>query len=269
MIINHEQVVYTAVFGDYDHISKVNKNWMCDFVCFTDKPEIVSEGWQIIQVELDGATPAEASRRFKMLPHRYFHGYSRSLYLDGNVSLVHDPTRLFEIYLSDSLIAIPKHQDRNCIYDEAKFLMREGNFSASELHSQMAKYERNGFPPNWGLTENNVILRRHMSPILIALMEQWWNEYLSGVRRDQISLPFLLWKNGIAVNTIVEGPRVSRKFFSIHLHSQDQLEPWIRRFTRITNARKHLNPWYRAVSLIVTGLNIVQNFILKISEKHP
>jgi hypothetical protein len=266
MVINHELVVYTAVFGNYDHVYKVNPDWTCDFVCFTDNPEIVSKGWQIIHVELDGETPAEANRRFKMLPHRYFQSYEKSLYIDGNVSLAQDPTQLFEFYLSGSLLAIPKHQDRNCIYEEAKFLMQEGKFSSSELKSQMAVYERNGFPHDWGLTENNIILRRHTAPTLIPIMEQWWNEYLSGIRRDQISLPFLLWKNGITINTILEGPRVSRKFFSIHLHSKDQLEPWIRRLTRIIGIRKHLNPWYRSASLLVAGLNILQNFVYKPSK---
>jgi hypothetical protein len=77
MTLLSKNVVYTAVFNNYDYIPAVNPRWSCDFVCFTANPELVSRGWQVVMVQLNDEPPEQANRRYKMLPHKYFSNYER------------------------------------------------------------------------------------------------------------------------------------------------------------------------------------------------
>lgn len=52
-------------------------------------------------------------------------------------------------------------------------------------------------------------------------MEQWWNEYIKGVKRDQLSLCYVLWKNGYTANDVSIIGKNSRNnnYFEIDNHS--------------------------------------------------
>ena len=36
-----------------------------------------------------------------------------------------------------------------------------------------------------------------------GLMEQWWGEFVKYCKRDQISFPYVMFKNGLSMNDIV------------------------------------------------------------------
>ena len=253
------KVVYTAVFGNYDHVPAVNPEWDCDFVCFTDNPELVSQGWQVVMVQLNGESPAQANRRYKMLPHKYLANYERSLYVDGNIRIMADPRPLFEKYLEKSVIAIPKHQDRNCAYAEARLCIKGGRVDKEIAEQQMARYSADGFPEKFGMTENGIIFRRHHDENVIAMMDSWWEEYCYGGRRDQLSLPYLIWKHKIDVLECTEGPRISAKFFEIELHAIDKSKSFIKRLARQANGKKNLSYYYLIVSKVVSLVVVVRD----------
>ncbi|MEI7590456.1 MAG: glycosyltransferase domain-containing protein, partial [Deltaproteobacteria bacterium] len=181
------KVVYTAVFGNYDLVPEVNPKWNCDFVCFTDNPEIVSHGWQVVKVKLNGEHPAQMNRRYKMLPHKYLPHHELSLYVDGNIRIVTDPCPLFEKYLNNGVIAIAKHPSRNCVYAEAQECIDRELVNKVMVEQQMVRYATQGFPEKYGLTANGIILRKHFDENVIALMDSWWREYSNGEKRDQLS----------------------------------------------------------------------------------
>ena len=47
-------------------------------------------------------------------------------------------------------------------------------------------------PINFGLPENNIILRNHNSLKNSLMSDIWWIELNNGCKRDQISLPYVL-----------------------------------------------------------------------------
>ena len=253
------KVVYTAVFGNYDTVSPVNPSWDCDFICFTDNPNFVSEGWQIVNVQLNNESPSQANRRYKMLPHEYLPNYERSLYIDGNIKLVIDPSPLFEKYLNKCLIAIPKHQDRNCVYKEAQLCIKEGRVDKEITEKQMASYKSEGFPEKFGMTENGILFRKHRDNDAIKLMNAWWEEYCNGGRRDQLSLPYLIWKHDINVVTVTEGPRININYFKIDLHLIDKSKPFFHRLVRQLTSRKHLNKNYLLLSRAINLLIVIRD----------
>lgn len=243
-IARKPRVVYTAVFGGYDEVAPVDPTCDCDFICITDSPSQVAPGWTVVVVDRAGEPPAMANRRYKMLAHRYFAGYDQSLYVDGRVEVRRCPRVLFDRYLGRFAIAIPMHADRDCAFDEAQYCVRDGLLDAAATERQLAEYAALGFPRNFGLTENNVVLRRHNDPDVVALMEQWWNEYSSKVRRDQISLPFLLWRHGIDVGEIEEGPRRTGRYFRLKPHARAQAS-WIKAVIWYITTNRRRNAAYR------------------------
>lgn len=237
------RVVYTAVFGNYDEVSEVDPRSPCDFVCFTDTPELMAPGWRKVVVDTQGDPPALSNRRYKMLPHRYLPQYAESLYVDGHVSVRRCPDKLFDKYASQFAIAMPVHQDRRCAYEEALYCSRDGLVDEVAVAKQLGEYEKAGFPRNFGLTENNVILRRHNDPEVVKLMEAWWDEYVSKVRRDQISLPFLLWRDQVNIGEIAEGPRLSGKYFKLKPHAHRRRH-WLGTLAWYITTNRYRNPAY-------------------------
>lgn len=248
MNFNSKAVVYTAVFGGYDRVPAVNLNWDCDFICFTDNPECVSSGWKVVLVQLNGEPPAQANRRYKMLANKYLLNHDCSLYIDANIRILKDPSPLFKKYLDHGVIAIPKHQDRNCAYAEAQFCIKGGRVTQEQTERQLARYEANGFPKEFGMTENGIIFRRHHDECVVSMMNLWWEEYCDGAKRDQLSLPYLIWMHKINVQEVIEGPRINKYYFSIDLHDIEKSKSFFKRLVRVANEKKHLGFHYLLLS---------------------
>ncbi len=61
---------------------------------------------------------------------------------------------------------------------------------------------------NFGLGENNILFRKHNSDNIIKLMNDWWEELNTQTKRDQLSLAYVLWKNGENFNFMDENARI-------------------------------------------------------------
>ena len=67
------------------------------------------------------------------------------------------------------------------------------------IFNQVSRYTKEGYPPDNGLSELPVILRRNTEKIK-ELNELWMYEIEHGSFRDQISFDYCAWKLGIKVN---------------------------------------------------------------------
>lgn len=215
-------VVYTAIFGDYDDLIDPKEKFEgCDFICFTDREDFQSDVWKIKIVKNCDLPSNMMNRKYKILPHLFLSEYEWSIYVDGNIAILKNPLELAEKYLSKYSIVVPKHFVRDCAYEEAKECLRLGKVKYEEVKRQMDKYRREGFPPKFGLGENNVILRRHNEEKVIKIMRDWWNEINTYTQRDQLSLAYVLWKNGEKFHFMNESAR-GGKPFRLKLHTKDR-----------------------------------------------
>jgi hypothetical protein len=194
-------VVYTCMFGysecfnDFRYEGKEN----IDFICFTDDPELTSTFWDMKVVPSGLLDPARAAKQFKALPHRFLPDYDWSLYIDNTVRLKVSPKVIFDRFLAKAAFPSPyicfRHYARNCVYDEADQVLREGVDDPVRVHAQMNLYRRLGYPANNGLAKGAFILRRHREPILQPIMESWYQQVLCYSKRDQLSLNPVMWFN--------------------------------------------------------------------------
>lgn len=188
-------VIYTALIGNYDRLIEPNFNSNdIDFVCFTDQ-NINSKIWDIRNIEpVEELTPTQLNRFYKMNPHKLFPDYEVSVYVDSNIFIKSDFYRFISLSLENHLIAAPCHLLRNCIYEESEVITSQGRANLMQVTDQMNRYRKEGLPSNIGLCEMNIIIRLHNHPDVISLMELWHDEFSKGVKRDQLSFFYCVWK---------------------------------------------------------------------------
>ena len=197
-------IVYTAitnVSNNYDKLKdQKNHNDGTEFVAFLENP-INSKIWNSKQIHTTFSDPNRNAKIHKILSHIYFPDKEYSLWIDGSI-IIKFPfniSRLAEIYLSNCDIALFKHHERNCVYDEAKTCIARKLDDASTITKQIQKYARDGYPKNNGLSECTVLLRRHSNEIK-KFNEMWWEEISNGSKRDQISFDYVARKLNIKIN---------------------------------------------------------------------
>jgi hypothetical protein len=238
------RVVYTVIVGAYDGLKDLPA--LCSgirCICFTDNKELKARGWEMkLLPRVDPEKRSLINRDYKFLPFLYFEA-DQSLYVDGNIQLVSDPSELFEKYLSDVDIAIPKHSLRNCAYDEIEECFRQGIIDDNSGSIIRKVLTDDAFPRNYGLYENNIIFRNHNASKLRNAMEMWYSLYKDYARRDQLSLTYCLWKHRVKVKAVTEGPRYSGKYFKMHLHNHHMNLPLLKQLrhrVRINSKRNYV-----------------------------
>jgi hypothetical protein len=189
-------VVYTCLFGCSEHFNDFRyAGDGIDFVCFTDDPELKSAFWTMRLVNPGLLDPARAAKKIKALPHRFLPDYEWSLYLDNTVRLTAEPRRLFDELLAQarSPFVCFRHYARDCVYVEAERVIALGYDEPERVRAQMRHYRYIGYPPNNGLAVLPFILRRHLDPAVIRVMEQWHQQVLVHSLRDQLSFNPVAW----------------------------------------------------------------------------
>ena len=103
-------------------------------------------------------------------------------------------------------IALFKHPERSCLYDEANTLIEltkgpGGDYDVLDnIYRQLEFYKEEGFPKDFGLFELSASIRKN-TPKIQAMNLRWWEIICRFSSRDQISLPFVL--NSLNINVKV------------------------------------------------------------------
>lgn len=190
-------VVYTVIVGGYDTLRPT------PFlsVCLTDTYLQPVEGWEMRRIRKRHRDSRRASRHPKMLPHLYFPDADYTIYTDGNISLARDPKEIVGNLLKEHDVALYRHPQRNCVYEEADKCIEYKKANRRLVVSQMRHYARQELPHGGGLAACWVIVRRD-TPKVREFGERWWREYNRFSRRDQLSFAFTRWLLGMKYDDI-------------------------------------------------------------------
>lgn len=219
-------VVYTCITGEYDNpLAPYFYNDNIDYRFFTDneqflKQDVVNE-WKVMDMpcitkKYDNST---ANRYVKFHPFELFgNAYDYSIYIDGNIRPISDLSEMVFDADPETGLAFHKHSQRDCIYEEVKMCKISGKGNWKNLKRQVEGYKTEGYPVQNGLLECNVIVTDLKNNKAKEILTQWWKELLrSGSGRDQISLPYVLWKNHIPVyqlarlgNNVEKNPKLRK-----------------------------------------------------------
>jgi hypothetical protein len=188
--------LYTAITGGKDP----ERN---DIKCFTAYSEF--------------KRPVMNAKIYKILAHKYL-DTDISIWLDGNIFLLIPKEQLVKEFLGDADMAVWKHPDRDCLYEEGKAVKGIGGDYTWKVDEQLLHYRKNGFPDNAGLYECGVIIRRH-SKRMEEFNEAWWKELCDWSCRDQISFPYVLRDFPDLKIKVNEGNVRNHPYFSYSPHT--------------------------------------------------
>ena len=202
---NERIAVYTCIFGNYDNILEpyfIPDN--CDFYIFTDQEINTKSAWKKMDLpnEINEMSNIDKNRYIKMLPHLFFENYNYSIYVDGNVQILTDLTEYINKIDKDTGIGIHMHHLRDCVYDELEAIVKMNKQNKKMANKYKEKLDEEKMPRNYGLLQCNIIARKHNNLICKKVMESWWDEFKESIKRDQISLPYVLYKNNINIDKV-------------------------------------------------------------------
>jgi hypothetical protein len=224
-------VVYTCIFGGYDDLkSPLLRFENVDYVCITDDDGFEKfrgkTKWTVKNVAEFGVKKiggTQMNRYVKMHPKEFFAEYDYSIYVDGSVFVASFLGAWIEKIKPQTGFAVFSHGVRNCVYAESEvcILMKKGNKSA--LKNQCEKYKKIGLPEKFGLYECTVIAADLHNDSCAEIFDGWWKEFSeSESLRDQISLPFVVWKKGFSFGDVgILGENIRRdKKITLYGHVQ-------------------------------------------------
>ncbi|WP_168184092.1 glycosyltransferase domain-containing protein [Pseudoruegeria sp. SK021] len=219
------RVVYTCLTNGYDRlIPPVEPVPGVDYILFTDRPEDDRvEGWTTRLIETpEGLSPTLCARRYKALPHKVVPEYDEAIWVDSNIAITSSLAPFFDdVFGSAENMIVYTHPDRDTIATEAEVILQSGRAKAlDKVEGEVAGYFADGFPDDQGLIHTAILMRRHMEPEVIAAMELWWELLAKGSTRDQLSLPYVLWKQKLPVRVLSPDFTLGSPYFLRYPHWQ-------------------------------------------------
>lgn len=213
-------VVYTAIAADYDLLRPIRSpSPEVDYVCFTEPGKAVPHGWTARALPRTDLPPQSENRYAKFHPHLLFPDHDASIYIDGNIEVVGDVAPLARETLKRARIALYDHPVRSSTFEEAIECALVGFALTRAIREQIRRYYRDGYAFEGGLLEGNVIVRAHHDPGVVRAMNRWWQEWQNGVKRDQLSLMYVLWKERVNVGRLgLHDARFLHQYFVYHPH---------------------------------------------------
>ncbi len=230
-------VVYTAVTSRYDLVlPPARQSAPLVFGLFDDAGTEV-RGWQRVPFRRSFDCDITTNRFHKFFAHELFPDAEYSIYLDGNIGVVGDLVPLLDEFIaSKCAMGLFRHRDRSTVGEELSACLRMSKFDAADLQlykKQIQHYRAERMPENQPLNDNGVLFRWHSHPMLATAMDQWWEQFLAFTKRDQISLPYVLWKTSLPINRWQWSVRSANSYLEKYPHRKHLMRD-IR--TRVKNA---------------------------------
>ena len=193
-------VFYSCLFGDYDLVNHINLKFLKKFDFFlVTNLNIKSKNWNIVKVKSKNLNNFYLSRFYKFFFYNKLKKYKYSVYFDGNVILKKNFLSLLKKFISSKKdIGLFRHSARSNVYQEINVTLKEKKNSHLEVIRLLNFYKKKKYSSKNDLTENCIILRRNKSKKLFLVMKIWWKLLKLYGKRDQILLPYVIWRTKIS-----------------------------------------------------------------------
>ncbi len=195
--------ILTSLCGSREHLSNpvvIHNN--VDYYAFVDENNIQPNVVWKQQVAFDFTTDERFKFRrnakiYKVLPFLFAPGYDFYFWVDVSHDVVEDPFKICETYMRDNMFGFFRHTSRNCIYKEANELLRLNYDHCDNITRQVEFYKSQKYPENNGLFELSTFITKNCKEVNETCLT-WWEQICRYASRDQISLPFSLWKHNVS-----------------------------------------------------------------------
>jgi hypothetical protein len=200
--------VFTTLFGDT--YNKLNEPLLvdpdADYVCYTDNPNVKSAFYKIILINTPVSNnPVLSAKYVRLFPHEFIKT-PYNVYIDTTMSLKVTPFMLIHKYLtSRHPLALYPNYLRSTVKEERDYLVNVRGLDSVILDKQLSDYASEGFTDDMGLYYSGFLLRKTFDESLISFNKRWWEDIIKYSARIEMSFPYILWKDGLNINPILEG----------------------------------------------------------------
>lgn len=198
--------VYTCIVGDYDELREpLSVSSECDYFVISDKKPEKDSVFRYIDIKSVLpeciADNTRKNRFCKINAHKIFPQYRYSIYFDGNMQLEQTIIAFIKKLPETRLITLcPNYW--NSVYREMISILQNGRDDEQIIRKQAEDYWLSGMPDDYGGFMCGILIREHNNPVCVKIMSEWWEQLEKYSKRDQVSLPYALWKNGYAASDV-------------------------------------------------------------------
>lgn len=217
--------VYTCITGNYDELTVPQRlDNRLEYYCITDNPSVIIKPWKYIPIKSTHLSKKDQNRYAKMHCYELFPTHDVTIYVDGSIQIVGDvPELVTQILLRPEELFVYDHPFRSCIFSEAAACIHYSHDWIWTIVTQMRKYRKEGYPLDNGLFEAGVIIRKKSDKVQ-QFMNLWWNEYMHGTKRDQLSFPVAAWRLNFMIGSLGKSdPRFTHKYFKFINHARRRI----------------------------------------------
>lgn len=226
--------VFTCIAGRYDLPLKPAYNpQQVDYYLITDSFDD-APGYKVL--DLNEVVPSDIPRQDSPLLNRYcklnankiFKDYRYSIYFDGCCRITKDISDYID-YISDVGFTTFKNPINPDAYVEGFVIGTLGDYDEimPQLRSQLRKYALEGYPRTPFGLQGTFIVRDHDNLLADEIMDDWYKEFKKGVRRDQLSATYVMWKHQVDFEnfTCLPEDRIFRDWESVlHIGEKDKFQ---------------------------------------------
>ena len=190
--------VFTAITGGYeDLLIPEYLDPRLDYLCFVDRSQNDLGMYDVRPIQYFSIDPTRSARFVKTHPHILLDDYDVAIWIDANVLIKSDLSAFIDGVLeSGRPFGTIAHPMRSSVYEEADECTRARKDRPATIRRQIARYRAEGLPAETGLIESNLMVWNLRHPSTRRILDLWWREIENGSRRDQLSLPYVLWRLG-------------------------------------------------------------------------
>lgn len=189
-------VLYTCVVNNRDRPKIIEYKDDFEYILFSDK-NYKDTDWNVMPLVWSHVDPVRTARFHKHNPFKIFPHAEYVIWLDAT----HWPYKSLKILLKDFDISCMKHVLRNNITEEAEVCLKNQMDKEELIRGQLEFYKKSGFLDNMGLFSTSCVISKNTINSQ-KFHNLWWDEICSWSKRDQISLPYCLWKLPIKFEVI-------------------------------------------------------------------
>jgi len=188
--------IYTAIYGGYDSLKEQPvQSIACDYICFTDNPDLKSDTWKIKVSDVANQHPRMKAKYFKIMSHDVLPEYDLTVWIDGSAQILTTDfvKDLITMAKKDKLMVFRHPENRDCIYQEAEYCKDMPKYRGLPIMDQVRYYQMRGYPEHNGLMACGLVYRTN-DLSNVQFNNAWWEENKMWTYQDQLSFPYCLWK---------------------------------------------------------------------------
>lgn len=141
---------------------------------------------------LGSKNPRLLAREIKLKPHEFLPDHDYSIWIDSNLELINP---IFDFNYD---LVTWKHNQRDCVYEEAQECIRQKKDNSEIIYKQIQKYRQENYPEHNGMIASGYMIRKNTEKMR-NFSESWWNELKVNSIRDQLSFNYVFSKYDLSI----------------------------------------------------------------------